>query len=119
MTDKQDTSAEASGALDDLRAIGRLNLELLRQGAARLGDIQSIDPDPLNAAPAFGELSDFFQQMLDSIPRMGADEIANNVFIQINELGGFPVASREYTEQGELESESALRSARRIVSATN
>ena len=42
-----------------------------------------------------------------------SDEITNNVFAQIRELGGFPVATREYTESGDLESESALRGAKR------
>ncbi|MCA9231844.1 MAG: hypothetical protein KDA57_14435 [Planctomycetales bacterium] len=77
-------------------------------------DWDNIEGGRRELAPAFDELGSFFQEMLNSMPSMGqADEFTDNAFAQIKELGGFPVATREYTDSGDLETESALRSAKR------
>jgi len=77
-------------------------------------DWGNIEGGRRDLEPAFADLGKFFQELHRSMPQMGqSDEITNNVFAQVRELGGFPVATREYTESGDLESESALRSAKR------
>lgn len=39
--------------------------------------------------------------------------VDNNVFEHMKELGGFPVVTRDFADDGSLEGETALRSARR------
>ena len=66
---------------------------------------------------AFEDMADFFREMLDSIPNLGGGQgppgMENHVFEHMKELGGFPVVTREFDDDGSLEGESALRSARR------
>lgn len=60
----------------------------------------------------FEEMSDFFQQMLDSIPNFGEHDSADQPFFDhMRDLGGFPVVTREFDENGDLESEATLKSA--------
>lgn len=63
----------------------------------------------------FEDMVDFFREMLDAIPNMGqgGGGIGDNVFEHMKELGGFPVVTRDFDENGDLEGESELRSARR------
>ncbi len=64
---------------------------------------------------AFESMADFFRQMMDAIPNMGGDHgpIGDNAFEHLKELGGFPVITREFADDGSLEDETALRSAKR------
>ena len=71
------------------------------------------------AADAFKALASFFQEMMDAIGEMlGGDEgggifgEGNDPFGEFTELDGIPVYSRSF-EDGDLESESTLKSARR------
>ena len=67
------------------------------------------------AREAFGGMADFFKEMMEAMgeggfgPQVG-DE---NVFEHMKELGGFPVVTQEFGDDGSLEGESELRSARR------
>ncbi len=72
------------------------------------------------AADAFEEMADFFQELMGSIAEAagGAGGFpgplgGENVFEHMKELGGFPVVTREFEDDGSLESEATLRSARR------
>ncbi len=65
--------------------------------------------------PVFNDMSDFFHALTESMPQRkdGSDAMSGNLFASIKELGGFPVASRDYAADGTIESESALRSSKR------
>lgn len=63
----------------------------------------------------FEDLADFFRELMDALPDMGqgGSGAGANPFEHIKELGGFPVVTREFDEDGSLDSESMLRSTRR------
>ncbi len=66
----------------------------------------------------FEDMADFFGEMMDSLPDMGqggGDSFGDPVFEHMRELGGFPVVTREFGEDGSLEGETALRSTRRAT----
>lgn len=65
-------------------------------------------------AATFDSMSDFTQELISAIPMQGQSPMRENAFMTIRQMGGFPVATREYREDGTLESETALRSARRL-----
>jgi len=60
---------------------------------------------------SFNGLSTFFQEITSGLPMQSNTPIKENVFANLQALGGFPVATREYRADGSLLSESALRSA--------
>jgi hypothetical protein len=62
------------------------------------------------AAELFLEMSDFFTQMLDSLPKF-ADQGGDETLEHLRELNGFPVVTREFDDNGSLKIESSLRSA--------
>ena len=63
---------------------------------------------------AFEDMADFFREMLDSLPNMGQARsgIDDSMFEHMKDLGGFPVVTKEFGEDGSLEGETALRSAK-------
>jgi hypothetical protein len=66
-------------------------------------------------AALFVEMGGFLEEMTSSIPGSGASPaggLQNSIFTVMNEIDGFPVGVRDYREDGTIESESALRSAR-------
>jgi hypothetical protein len=60
---------------------------------------------------AFEDMSSFFKEMLDSLPQMGDRSFADSAFEHLKEMGGMPVVTREFADDGSLESESTLKSA--------
>ena len=60
---------------------------------------------------AFEDMSGFFKEMLDSLPQMGDRSFADSAFEHLKEMGGMPVVTREFADDGSLESEATLRSA--------
>ncbi len=68
------------------------------------------------AVDAFEGMAEFFQELLDSIPDFGGGSgspMDDNPFVHMRDIGGFPVVTREFDEDGSLESESTLRSSQR------
>ena len=62
----------------------------------------------------FEDMADFFQEIMDSMPDFGqGGPVEDPVFAHMREIGGFPVVTREFDDDGSLEDESTLRSARR------
>ena len=62
----------------------------------------------------FEDMADFFQEMLDSLPSFaGSRDMADPAFEHMKEIGGFPVVTKEFADDGSLEGETTLRSARR------
>jgi len=65
---------------------------------------------------AFEDMADFFGDLMDAIPDMGGrSNYDDHVFAQLKELGGFPVVTRDFDDDGSLEDESALRSSKRVT----
>jgi len=64
-----------------------------------------------DTAQAFEDMSAFFKQMLDSLPQMGDRSFADSAFEHLKEMGGIPVVTREFADDGSLESEATLKSA--------
>ncbi len=63
---------------------------------------------------SFEAMSDFFREMLDSLPNTGGNsEFGDESWEHMKELGGFPVVTREFAADGSLEGEATLRSAKR------
>lgn len=63
---------------------------------------------------AFEDMADFFGELMDSIPSFGGQGPAGDpAFEHMREIGGFPVVTREFDDDGSLEGETALRSSRR------
>jgi hypothetical protein len=65
-----------------------------------------------DVAELFVDMSQFFKEMLDSLPKIAGEGGADQAFEYMKEIGGFPVVSREFDNDGTLESESSLQSAR-------
>ena len=62
----------------------------------------------------FEDMADFFKELMDSIPDFGqGGQSGDPAFEHMREIGGFPVVTREFGDDGSLEDESTLRSARR------
>lgn len=64
---------------------------------------------------SFEDMADFFGELMDSLPDFGqGGPTGDPVFEHMKEIGGFPVVTLEFdAEDGSLEGESTLRSARR------
>ena len=66
-------------------------------------------------AKIFEEMADFFRQVMDAVPNMGQGgaSLDDSFLDHMKELDGFPVVTREFDDDGSLEAEATLRSARR------
>lgn len=64
-----------------------------------------------DTAQAFEDMSSFFSEMLDSLPQIGDQDFADSAFEHLKEMGGIPVVTREFADDGSLESEARLMSA--------
>ena len=64
------------------------------------------------AAELFYEMSEFFQEMLDSLPQFADSGGSDQAFEHMREMDGFPVITRELSDNGSIETESSLKSAR-------
>ncbi|MCP3962006.1 MAG: hypothetical protein GY719_29540 [bacterium] len=63
---------------------------------------------------AFEDMADFFSEMMDSIPSFGGQGPGGDpAFEHMKEIGGFPVVTREFDDDGSLEGETFLRSSKR------
>lgn len=62
-------------------------------------------------ADLFYEMSEFFQEMLDSLPKFAETGGADHAFEHMREMDGFPVVTRELRSDGSVDNESILRSA--------
>lgn len=92
--------------------------EVLR-GGTKIRELWVTDWDNIeggaDVVDAFEDMADFFREMMDAIPDFGQGGQTGGapVFEHMKELGGFPVETSEFGSDGSLESESALRSAKR------
>ncbi|MGH8222843.1 MAG: hypothetical protein ACREQZ_07700 [Woeseiaceae bacterium] len=68
-------------------------------------------------AAAMMELGDFFESMRKAFAGTGGLDVMDRqqeMFAYMKKLGGYPVLARDFAEDGQLESESLLQSARRM-----
>ena len=91
--------------------------EVLRDGK-KIRELWVTDWDNIeggrDVVATFEDMADFFKELMDSIPDFGQGGPAGDpVFEHMREIGGFPVVTREFGDDGSLEDESTLRSARR------
>ncbi len=65
-------------------------------------------------APVFADMGEFQQKLLDALPKLGdlPGGIDDSPFTTMKQIEGFPVASRDYAEDGTVKSETALRNAK-------
>lgn len=63
----------------------------------------------------YEDMADFFRELMDAMPKFGQDDsgMDDDFFAYLKELGGYPVVDKEFADDGTLESEATLRSARR------
>ena len=76
---------------------------------------QNIDGSQ-EVAPALADMASFFLAFTRATSQSGGmnKTMTDNPFIALDKLNGFPVASRNYREDGTVESESALRTAQKV-----
>ena len=99
-----------------------IKYEVLLEGR-KLRELWVTDWDNLEGsaemASTFEELADFFREMMDSISSLSGGAgplpfgVGDNFFEHMKDLDGFPVVTKEFREDGSLEGEAALRSAKR------
>ncbi len=90
----------------------------VHRGGTKVRELWVTDWDNIEGGKdvvgAFEDMADFFREMLDALPDMGQGSgMGDNAFEHMKEIGGFPVVTREFDDDGSLEGESTLRSARR------
>ena len=66
-------------------------------------------------APLFADMGQFHQELINAMPQVAgqSSEMLDSPFTALKEINGFPVASRDYADDGSVKSETALRSAKR------
>ena len=106
-----------TGDSDTINGYPCVRYELWR-GGLRVSELWVTDWSNIDGGPettaAFQEMSEFFKEMLDSIPQFaGGSEVANAAFEHMKEMNGFPVVTREFADDGSLERMVRLKSATR------
>lgn len=66
-------------------------------------------------APVFADMGQFHRELISAMPQIAGQSggMVDSPFTAMKEIDGFPVASRDYASDGTVESETALRSAKR------
>jgi len=107
-----------TGERGDKNGYPCVKYEVLR-GGRKIREMWVTDWDNVEGGDemvgAFEDMADFFQELMDAIPDFGQGGGAGGdpVFEHMKELGGFPVVTEEFDENGNKTGESALRSSRR------
>jgi len=109
------TDLQKTGEMAEHNGYPCVRYEVLRDGRAIrelwVTDWENIEGGA-EVADLFQEMAEFFKQMLESLPKF-AENSADQPFEHLKDLGGFPVITRELADDGTIERESSLRSARR------
>jgi hypothetical protein len=106
-----------TGDRDTINGYPCVRYELWR-GGLRTSELWVTDWSNIEGGPetteAFQEMSEFFKEMLDSIPQFaGGGGVADTAFEHMKEMNGFPVVTREFADDGSLERMVRLKSATR------
>ena len=72
-----------------------------------------------DAKEAFGEMGSFFKEMMEAFSSMGGGDkqtkkMGGAFFAVLEELDGFPVVTKSFNDDGSLDTESELRSSKRM-----
>jgi hypothetical protein len=114
-TERPKTELRRTGEQAEHNGYPCVRYEVVRDGRAIrelwVTDWKNIEGGS-DVADLFQEMAEFFKEMLDSLPKF-AESGGDQAFEHMKEMGGFPVVTRELADDGSLESESSLRSARR------
>ena len=131
MKQKMPSKKDPEGPQDELKKTGEradqngypcVKYEVLRDGR-KTRELWVTDWDNMEGGSevvgAFEDMADFFREMMDSFSGAAGVGLGRGggpgegVFEHLKELGGFPVVTREFGDDGSLEGETALRSAKR------
>jgi hypothetical protein len=110
------TELRKTGDTDTLRGYPCVRYEILR-GGIRLREMWVTDwanvEGGSDAAAAFQGMAEFFQEMIESLPKFGTmgGGSATAAFEHMRDMNGFPVVSREFADDGSLQSMGLLISA--------
>jgi hypothetical protein len=114
--DRPKTELRKTGDTNNHNGYPCVKYDVLREGQ-KIREIWVTDWSNVDGgeevADLFYEMSEFFQEMLDSLPRFADGGGADQAFEHMRDMDGFPVVTRELADDGSLESESTLRSASR------
>lgn len=115
--ERRATELRKTGEYGDLNGYPCVKYEVLRDGR-KVRELWVTDWSHVEGGRevvgTFEDMADFFKELMDSIPDFGQGGPAGDpAFEHLRELGGFPVVTREFDDDGSLESESTLRSTRR------
>jgi hypothetical protein len=113
---RETTELRTTGDSDTIGGYPCVRYELWR-GGIRVSELWVTDWSNIDGGPetkeAFQEMSEFFKEMLDSIPQFAGGEVADAAFEHMKEMNGFPVVTREFGDDGSLERMVRLKSATR------
>jgi hypothetical protein len=110
------TELRKTGDKDTMKGYPCERYEILRDGMVIrelwVTDWSNVEGGEDTAA-AFQAMADFFQQMIESLPTFGqmGQASATAAFEHMREINGFPVLTREFADDGSLESIAALAAA--------
>jgi len=113
---REKTELRATGEKETFNGYPCVKYELWKSGA-KIRDLwvtewKNIDGGQ-EVADAFQEMSEFFKEMMNSLPQFGGGQqsFGDPSFEHLREMKGFPIVTHEFGEDGSLESEAALKSA--------
>ena len=116
--DRPKTELRNTGEQADHNGYPCVRYEVLRDGRA-IRELWVTDwknvAGGAEVAELFQEMSEFFKEMLDSLPKFAETGGAHQPFEHLREMNGFPVVTRELGDDGSLENEASLRSAKRQI----
>ena len=110
------TELRKTGDEDTMKGYPCVRYEILRDGMVIrelwVTDWSNVEGGEDTAA-AFQAMADFFRQMIESLPKFGqmGQASATAAFEHMREINGFPVLTREFADDGSLESIAALTAA--------
>lgn len=114
---RPETELKKTGERGDQNGYPCVKYEVTRDGR-KLREIWVTDWSNVEGGSdvvgAFNDMADFFHELMDSMPQMGGGgPVDGNVFEHMKELGGFPVVTKEFGDDGSLKGETTLHSAKR------
>lgn len=116
--DVPQSSLRRTGERADHAGYPCVKYEELRKGT-KVRELWVTDWDNVEGgeetAKAFESMARFFSEAMEPLRKMGGlgGAFDTSTFAHLTEIDGFPVVTREYSDDGTLESESTLRSATR------
>jgi hypothetical protein len=119
-TERPESELKETGEQGNKNGYPCVKYEVFREGR-KIQELWVTDWDNIEGGSevvdAFEDMAEFFSEMMNALPNMGGEDdgpaMDDMVFEHLKELGGFPVVTREFADDGSLQEETALRSAKR------